>query len=271
MSTEPILTNEDREAWDLWQRTARAHATTNAYRRRVDSSLRLLDEALTEAPNAAVSWSGGKDSTVMTHLACVKHGAKIPVFSEKDDLDFPGEETYIRHLGNLWGLDLRVVHPAISPREWIEARLASLHPGDDIHARSSGLSKACFYPLMAECNREFDSVMLGLRSEESGIRRRLRQSRGRFYTLADGSRRVLPIADWTGLDVYAYAAEHGIELLPMYRCIAFMHREDPWRIRKSWWLPGASSAKGQVAWLRRYYPSLYAQMCEWMPRARMFA
>ena len=271
MSAEPILTDEDRRIWDMWQRTARAHATTNAYRKRVDSSLGLLEKSLAEVPNAVIAWSGGKDSTVMTHLVCVRFGAKLPVFSEKDDMDYPGEEAYVRALGAAWGLDLSIVYPDISPWQWLESHREQLRPGGDLHSRSAGLSKACFYPVVEACNNGFDVVMLGLRAAESNIRRHLRHSRGRFYELASGKHRLLPIADWTGLDVLAYAAAHDIELLPVYRCVALLHADEPWRIRKSWWLPGTGYAGGQISWLRRYYPSLYAQMCEWMPRARMFA
>jgi hypothetical protein len=45
-----------------------------------------------------------------------------------------------------------------------------------------------------------------------------------------------------------------------------MHREEPWRLREEWWVPGATGARyGQYAWLRRYYPSLWRQLREWMP------
>lgn len=268
---EPILSADDIRVWDTWQRAAKVHGATRAHARRIDSSLRLLDVAMSHTPNSAVSWSGGKDSTVMTHLVCVKFGAKVAVFSEKDDLDFPGEEAYVRRLGSEWHLDIRVVHPDVSPAAWVAERAALMSPGDDIHGRSSGLSKTCFYPVMQACNKGFDAVMLGLRTEESGIRRHLRASRGRYYRLVDGTHRVLPVADWTGLDVYAYAQINGIELLPLYRCLAFMHADAPWTLRKSWWLPGCGAGFGQVTWLRRYYPSLYRQLCQWMPTARGLA
>ena len=271
MSEEPILSADDIRVWDTWQRASGVHARTKAYRRRVDSSLRLLDGALRATPNAVVSWSAGKDSTVMTHLVCVRLGARTVVMSEKDDLDYPGEEDYVRRLGVAWNLDLRVVRPDVSPRAWVTERLAQLRAGDDLHSRTAGLSKVCFYPVVEEACRSFDAVLLGLRSEESHIRRRLRASRGRHYTIADGSVRVLPIADWTGLDVYAYALAHGIDLLPLYRCVAFAHADAPWTLRKSWWLPGLGSRFGQVAWLRRYFPSLYRTLCAWMPDARMLA
>ena len=270
MSGEPVLRADDIEAWDMWTRTAAEFAKTRAFARHVDSAKRVVDRCMAETPHAAVSWSGGKDSTVMTHLVCVECGAAVDVFSEKDDLDFPGEEEYVRRLGAEWELRLTVIHPPISPREFIAERAATMAPGDEIHARSAELSKTCFYNLMIEANEGYDAVMLGLRSEESGIRRHLRVSRGRYYELVDGSHRVLPIADWSGLDVYAYAVSRGIDLLPVYRCIALMHRDEPWRLRKSWWLPGSGSARGQIAWLQRYYPSLYRQLVEWMPDARRF-
>ena len=48
------------------------------------------------------------------------------------------------------------------------------------------------------------------------------------------------------------------------RCCGWLpeHRQKPWLIRKSWWIPGAHAANGQVAWLKRYWPSLYAKLAE---------
>lgn len=266
---EPVLSVDDERVWATWQLAAAAHARTHSHRRRVDSTLRLLDRAQPFDSTAAVSWSGGKDSTVMTHVVCVRFGAPVDVISEKDDLDFPGEEAYVRALAETWRLRLHVAHPDVSPEAWVREHLE--HPGDEIHARSSGLSKACFYPVIARFEIMYRTMMLGLRSEESAIRAGLRRTRGRDYRLRDGRRRLLPIADWTGLDVYAYAQSNGIEFLPLYRCLAFMHADAPWRLRKSWWLPGCGASTGQIAWLRRYYPSLYRKLCVWMPDARRMA
>ena len=268
---EPILTKADHEAWKTWMDTAETHAKTRSFRRAVDSTKTLMDRASNRLGKSVVAWSGVKDSTVMTHLVCVELGIPSTVLCEKDDLDYPGEEDYVHRLGAEWGLNLRVIKPAVSPQAWVEARLATLLPGDDIHSRSAGLSKACFYHEMEAANRGFNAVMLGLRAEESGMRRELRNAKGRIYKLASGQIRILPIANWSGIDVYAYAVSRGIELLPVYKCVGFMHADEPWRIRKSWWLPGSSTRFGQVAWLRRYYPSLYDKLVGWMPDARLFA
>lgn len=292
---EPILTDEDREAWDEWQEVAYAHSRTSAHRRRVDEAVKAVREAvdLPEARDAprlpSVSWSAGKDSTVMTHLVCVLAGlaSRVEVVSEKDDLDYPGEREYVERYAREWGARLEILTPPVSPKEWIAKHAPEMFACDDVHSRKAGLSKAVFYGLMEESDRGRGLTMLGLRAEESGIRQmvvrksagkareRVREERaGPSSDLTywhSGARqwRTLPVGKWRGVDVYAYAQTHGIELLPVYRCVAFMHREEPDRIRKSWWLPGSHGAEGQIAWLRRYYPSLYRQLREWMPDAAL--
>ena len=292
---EPILTDDDRAAWDEWMEVCALHARSGAHKRRVDEAVRAVREAvaLPEASDAerrpSVSWSAGKDSTVMTHLVCVLAGlaSSVDVVSEKDDLDYPGERAYVERYAREWGASLEILTPPVSPREWIAAHAPEMLSCDDVHSRTSGLSKAVFYKLMEESDRGRGLTMLGLRAEESGIRKMVvrksagkARARGEAGTVGPTSDltywhagaqqwRCLPLGKWRGVDVYAYALTHGIELLPVYRCIAFAHREEPDRIRKSWWLPGAHGADGQIAWLRRYYPSLYRQLRAWMPDAAL--
>lgn len=267
MTSEPRLNAEDIRCWESWRLAFRLRARSREFQRRLDDARRLVDRELARASSPMVSWSAGKDSTAMTHLVVVdRQRLDVQVMSEKDDLDFPGEESYVRELAAAWGARLTVVRPELSPLEWIERRAGFMDPCDDIHGRNAGLSKACFYGVMEEANRGSDLVMMGLRSEESGHRRNLRQRRGPAYTLKSGRRHVLPIVDWSGLDVFAYLEWAGIEPLPVYRCIGFMHAREPWRLRKSWWLPGRGAAHGQAAWLRRYYPSLHARYMDMYQR-----
>lgn len=273
MRPEPVLQQDDIEVWDTWMRAAAVHAGTRAHARRVDSARGVVERALQVSKNTSVSWSGGKDSTALAHLVVVTCGAKsVELMSEKDDLDFPGEDAYVRDLAATWGARLRIVRPDVSPLQWIREHAHEMHAGDEIHARSAGLSRACFYRVVGTADRAYDVVMLGLRAEESGQRRHLRKARGRLYALRgrNGQTRALPIADWQGIDVYAYLQAHDVPLLDVYRCVGLLHRDDPSRLRKSWWLPGAGTARGQVAWLRRYYPSLYLQFRTLFPDASMY-
>lgn len=279
-------------------RAAREHARTQAFARRVERARAAMCEALAQPEVAGasrrpgISWSAGKDSTVMTHLVVVLAGAgrAVEVVSEKDDLDYPGEREYVEGYAAAWGADLEILTPAVSPRAWIEEAAArgEITCFDDIHTRAAGLSKTCFYGLMEASNAGRPLVCLGLRREESSIRTHVatkavmaamkRRAAGdagprsglTYWHKGEGQWRCLPVAEFSGIDVYAYLARYEIEPLPVYRCLGLMHREKPWLLRKSWWLPGGQTANGQVAWLRRYYPSLYRQLCAWMPDATRF-
>jgi 3'-phosphoadenosine 5'-phosphosulfate sulfotransferase (PAPS reductase)/FAD synthetase len=268
---EPMLEAADHAAWEAWQRAVRTHALTVVHARRVEAARRVASECLARYPDAAVMWSGGKDSTAMTHLVCVDLGARSQeVYSEKDDLDFPGEREYVEELARGWDLErLRILEPPVSPARWIAEHAAELSAEDDVHSRAAGLSKTCFYDVVEGASRQHHAIFLGLRSEESRHRRLNRAVHGVLYTKRSGQTVCTPLGDWRGIDVYAYLETRGIELLPVYRCVGLMDADEPWRVRKSWWLPGQHSARGKTMWLRHYYPTLYRQLCAWLPDARL--
>jgi 3'-phosphoadenosine 5'-phosphosulfate sulfotransferase (PAPS reductase)/FAD synthetase len=263
---EPVLRAADLEAWDLLQRTAEVHAQTKKYRRALERARAAIEQAFAVAPpsRCCCMWSGGKDSTVLTHLL---RGSGVAVASEKDDLDYPGEREYIERLAREWGIDLTVLVPPVSPRQWLADHAGELSAEGDMHSRAAGLSRECFYKVVEEHGARYDLTFLGLRSGESAGRAANRATHGVLYKKSNGRWICNPLSDWSGLDVFAYAAAHRIELLPVYRCIALLHKDEPWRVRKSWWLPGADARWGGVAWLRWYWPSLYRQLESWMPDA----
>lgn len=269
--TEPLLRSDDLACWDRWQRVFALHSRSEDHHRAVDQAKRIASRELDRAASPQVSWSAGKDSTALTHLITMGLGAKhVRVVSEKDDLDYPGEELYVTELAKSWGAQLEILRPPVSPLEFIQRRAALMSFGDDIHGRSAPLSKVCFYGVMEAANVGRDLIMMGIRAEESGRRRKLNMVRGDAYTVASGARHAHPLMHWRGLDVYAYLQTHGVDVLPVYRCLAFMHSREPWRIRKSWWLPGSSAGHGQVAWLRRYWPSLWEKVRHLFPDARAY-
>lgn len=272
---EPVLRPEDERIWAAWVATCRIHARQREHLRRVDTARRRVADALAAAPAWGVFWSGGKDSTALVHLACVDLGRSLPVVSEKDDLDYPGEEGYVGGIARAWDLELTVLRPEVSPRAWMAANARDLGAGGDLHSRAAGLSRACFYDVVERYGARFDGVMLGMRQEESKGRAKSRAVHGTLYRKAhpyrDGGQWVsTPLADWSGLDVMAYLLSRDIPMLSVYRCVALAHAREPWRLRKSWWVPGSHSRWGGVAWLQHYYPSLYRQLAEWTTDANSY-
>jgi|GEM_PF-7094146 len=264
--TEPVLRDDDRAAWATLEKTARVHAQTLAHRRAVEIARSLICRALAlEQPDRwCAMWSGGKDSTVMVHLL---RGLGVPVASEKDDLDYPGEREYVERLAREWGLVLTVLVPEVSPLGWIAEHRNEIEPGGDIHSRTAELSKQCFYSVVEAHTKSAAGIFLGLRAQESRGRAMNRATRGSLYKREGGQLVCSPLSDWSGLDVFAYAFTQEIELLPVYRCIGLQNIAEPWRVRKSWWLPGESARFGGVIWLRRYWPSLHSRMVAMLPGA----
>lgn len=265
MTEEPLLRAEDLTVWASWVATARIHSRDRGHVRRVQQARDAIASLYSRHPDALVMWSSGKDSTAMTHLASeVAPGCQV--CSEKDDLDFPGERAYVERLAREWGVRLDVVTPDGSPAEWVAEHARELGASSDIHARTAELSRRFFYGVVERAASGHSAIVLGLRAEESRGRALNRYTHGVEYTKAGGQVVCQPITDWTGLDVMAYMVEHGIDPLPVYRCVALMHRREPWRIRKSWWIPGASARHGYTAWLRHYYPSLYRRIADLVPQ-----
>jgi len=276
--SEPILTDDDRAVWSAWMRAAGEHARTRAHARRVDAAKRIIDAARAAATPWCVAWSGGKDSTVLTHLACVEMGHPLHVFAHKDDLDFPESEPYILRSAEAWGITVRIVRPPISPAAWMRdhAREHSSAGLIEMHARTSELAKLAWWDTIDRETHDFAGYFDGLCSHESRARALNRATRGNLYEKSHRTRGSIfvahPLHDWKPIDVYGYCAARGIELLPLYQCVALLHSAEPWRLREEWWVPSEKGARhGQVAWLKRYYPSLYRQLCAWMPDARMHA
>lgn len=260
---EPRLTEEDRRIWRRLTRAALAWSRKSSHRRAVDRAADVILAHHRECPDAYIGWSAGKDSTALTHLACVELGMRIDVMSIKDDLDFPGEREYVERLGREWDLRLDVIEPGFSLLEWLAAHPPE--PGEDIHGRATRFSDEAFYGLIDEyvMRRGCADAYLGLRADESRHRRLNFWTRGHRYRKRDGACICQPLATWKALDVYAYLMSRDIDLLPVYKCVRMT--SDPMSVRKSWWLPGTSGRHGAGIWLRMYYPSLFATMKRLLP------
>jgi 3'-phosphoadenosine 5'-phosphosulfate sulfotransferase (PAPS reductase)/FAD synthetase len=246
---------------------ARLHSRSREFSGRVAEAKRQVEKMAAQCPTAYVAWSAGKDSTALVHLVCVGCGVKARAMSVKDDLDFPGEEAYLTEHAKAFGVELDILRPPFSLQDWLAANAVEKGNTADMHSRSSSFADAAFYSLISEYSTKHGvpGVYLGLRVAESYGRKRNMQTRGHIYQKASGEVVCQPLANWTGLDVYAYLFKHGIEPFALYKCVRL--HESPERVRKSWWLPGSASRQGGMEWLRCYYPSLFLRLCQIMPNS----
>lgn len=238
-------------------RAVTLHALSREHARRVDGARRLLAQAQETGASWRLGWSAGKDSTALAALAA-EAGWHVQAVSVKDDLDYPGETEYVQGLALRLGLEVAILQPTVSLLEYLRQMGASLT--EDLHSRRADLSREHFYGLLDSYRAQegYDGVLLGLRAGESSHRRRNRCFNGPLYRRRDGLAVCTPLADWTSLDVHAYLAARDVPILPVYLCID--DAREALEVRKSWYVAGGWAAQyGHYAWLRRWWPELYAR------------
>lgn len=241
------------------------YASLDVYNRRLDRAKDVIKQALTVSDRWYVSWSGGKDSTALAHLVnTVCPG--IDMWSEKDDCDYPGEMEYVESTARKYGWNVTIESPAESL--WDELVKMRVDICEDIHSTQSAFSRRFFYSFCDQNRERFDGVFLGLRAEESTARRMNFRKRGHVYELKNGFWVCNPLSTWKGMDVFSYLITNEIPILDVYFKTKFIG--DPTLIRKAWYLPGAMSQRGAVAWLRYYYPELYAKLVKYDPKIKSY-
>jgi len=254
MSDLPVATKEMMKGYRMGYL---AHAQTASFNRRVEKSREIISDFLRRGLTTRVMWSGGKDSTAMLHLAYTLD-EDIVATSEKDDMDFPGEKGYVKHVAEKYQVSLDILEPEGSLWEG----LGDVDVTEDLHSRGTTFSDEHFYSLLEAYHERqgVEGIMLGLRKHESGGRYANRLSRGHTYQKEDGMWVCCPIVDWTAKDVFAYLISRDVPILEVY--FKTKLSEGPESIRKSWVLPGRSSKWGQSAWLRYHYPEVYSRIAE---------
>lgn len=170
------------------------YASTPVHRARVQRAAHEL-EAVADG-RYAISWSGGKDSTVCLALAAEAWAAGLVIVTDNHQASTP-----LARLVDAWAE--RVPHLDFVVR-----------PG----RRPDDVDRAALVRLLDRC--AVRGQVLGLRADESGYRRRIARNaiRDRRYVTASkwGSRPALcPILDWSIDDVWAYLHSHE---LPYHDC-----------------------------------------------------
>jgi 3'-phosphoadenosine 5'-phosphosulfate sulfotransferase (PAPS reductase)/FAD synthetase len=182
---------------ETWRRTFLDWSRQGRYRALVAETLAAIRSDL-EGATAFVSFSGGKDSTVLTHLVMrvdpntlVLHWDYGPYFVPR-----PLHE---RILANARALGVRRLRVETSDEYLRLGRKAR-----------NVLGRALVGRLLPRLAREgYTLSFVGLREEESLKRRRRIRSGAALSEL----RESWPIAKWRWLDVWAYIVEHDLPYL----------------------------------------------------------
>lgn len=242
----------------LWRETARLWSRSAAHRRRVESALRIVEQAAAIGP-VAVSSSWGKDSTCCVDLALRMIGPSLRVFHLATSYRLPGWEPVARHFS-----DRCQVVEIPSPRA-LDETIAWLHEVglgcDRTDKQKASRKKASGGE--AWCKESgIAAEIMGLRREESRQRDILVKWKGRVYQRSTGLWVALPIADWTSADVWSYLISRDLPWHRLYDCET--HGRTRFDLRNTGWLTTIDASDGRIAWLERHYPEQYrALVAEW--------
>lgn len=176
---------------------------------RTQAAREFLRERLEGVANACVTSSFQAEDVVVLHMVRALL-PQIPVLFLETGYHFAETLIYRDRIAAEWNLNLVNVVPEQSVAAQ-EAQFGILH--------QSAPDKCCGLRKVGPLFRALEGYGLwvtGLRREQSKSRANLQTEES--FTLPSGRTlaKLSPLADWTARDVWHYAAEHAIPLLPLY-------------------------------------------------------
>ncbi len=220
----------------------------NTYLKELESeSIYVIREVYAQFDNPGILFSGGKDSIVMTHIACKAfYPAKIPFPLIHIDTghNFPEALSYRDDLVDRIGANLVVG----SVQKSIDDGRVREESG--MNASRNTLQTTTLLDTIEE--NQFDALMGGARRDEEKARAKERffshrddfgqwdpkNQRPELWSLFNGRKklgehfRVFPISNWTEMDIWNYILTEKIELPPLY-----LAHERNVVFRNNSWLP----------------------------------
>lgn len=238
-----------------------ARALLPAFRRRVERALEVVSQAAAQG-RLGVSYSGGKDSTVLLDLVReIKSDAPAAFYDS--GLEYPGTYEMVAHYG------VQTIQPQMSLAEMCRygGYWGHQHPTDP------DAEFDFFSFLVAEpswrfiCEHDLQVIAIGLRGQESKGRLLSARKRGELYWI---ERRQMwhccPLAYWRDEEVWAYIASRGLRYNPAYDKMAALNiPRSRWRVGMLLGIP-RPGLEDRYSWLRQMEPALWNCLVAEFPR-----
>lgn len=249
---------------------ASMHGRLRQFRQKAENASSILAQTSRELQERGgyVSLSGGKDSTVVLHMA-LQHFPGTPVCFFKSDLEFPENLAYLDALAQEWNFDLQII-PTRSLLDITVSEGWFNHYRDD---RDTGedLQNVKIAEPSIKARRLFGDVFFwGLRADESRGRGALLRPNKGVTVYSDGRIGVSPVWNWSAMDIAAYCVANNIPQNPLYSRMEEVGVPVVDR-RVGAIFDGGNIDNGRIAWLKRGWPEEYDKLRLSLPRLEEFS
>ena len=243
------------------------------HKRKVEQALRIIRRALFMSGNWMISYSSGKDSTVLLDLLARAGWRGVgfhAVCSEYEDP--PENQRQTAKANEMYDVDIHNIHCYGEYDAWREAGHFFCEPVTAEEKCVARKANSDFKKAAASFMEEHSvsNIFMGLTKDESRARQITLNKRGPLYqTKSRDGWTCCPLANWSGSDIWAYIVSHDLPYLSVYDCPHF-NRE---RIRNEltvMYCP-AIVAHGELLQYRLAYPELFARLCREFPEVRKYA
>jgi len=183
-----------------WRETFLMWTESDEYKSRVAEAISIIKQAFGKYQKPYCSFSGGKDSLVMTHI----------VTSLKPDvdvitLDYSRTFVPLRYL-----IEIKEIAKKLSwNHQVIRSKILESSPNDGLPVMLQVLNYEVTPYLL---KKGFDVVFVGLRKEESKWRELRIRNNKRLTKLPE----VYPIAEFSWMDIWAYIISQELPYLSIY-------------------------------------------------------
>lgn len=244
-----------------WRQIYLIQSKMNDHHWRVYQAKRTIDRFLLICDRPYLSFSGGKDSSAMLVLFYEIGATDIPVLTQADDMDWPFKRGHCHKVIQMLGF---------SDYTYQEA---SDSVSDQVFSGSDQIDISdLFYGVISDfaSKRNRNGFCMGIRAQES-VKRRITIAKAAcrpWFSFKDGLWRAYPMGNLTGEDVFAILLSRGVPYAEIYD----KHGGDPpHSLRFSWYCNPEFFHRGQMQWLKKYYPEMWQGLVHKYPKLSVYA
>lgn len=242
-------------------------AASGRYKKLLKQTNEIIQDALHRPGEWAISFSGGKDSTVMADLLFRNgwRGRGIYFWYSKYE-NQPENDQQVQWANEHYGFEIirRKCYGAYDA--WVDCGYFFAHP-ETKHEKSC--ARAISASFKSESNKFKSNFFIGMCKDESRRRKITLSQKGVIYeTQTRQGLTCCPLANWTGTDIWAYIVSQGLPYLSVYD-LPHWPRE---KIRNELTVIYCPDLvlRGEFLQYRMAYPDLFQKLCHEFPEIRQY-